>query len=277
VNYKLIALDLDGTLLTDDKKITRDNIDVIRAVNSIGVEIIVATGRRYFSAKGLVKDLAIDLIIMANNGNMVRRMSDNKLLVTKYLSKDDFYRLIKIGRKKGLYPIVHADHFDEGYDILIELDKDDERYYSYLSKIGDRYRNINNLLDYKNPRVLVTCYLGEEKDLKTFQEEIMSTLPGRYNSHIMRQTRIGSILEFMNPLGTKWFSIKEYAHTKGIKTKEIIAIGDDNNDIEMIKNSGLGIAMKNGTKEVKGVADLITSKTNNESGVAVVLKRIFEI
>lgn len=86
-----------------------------------------------------------------------------------------------------------------------------------------------------------------------------------------------ALLEIMNPLGDKWLSLLEYAKDKGIDKSEIIAIGDDNNDIEMIKNSGCGIAMKNGSQYVKKVADIISEKDNNQSGVAHELKKLLKI
>ncbi|EOD01592.1 Cof-type HAD-IIB family hydrolase [Caldisalinibacter kiritimatiensis] len=275
MNYKLIAIDLDGTLLNDDKKITQDNIEILRELNKRGIEIVIATGRRYWSAKQLTKVLGLDLVIIANNGNIIRDITDDKLMVTKYLDEDAFRKLIEIGKSRGFHPIIHVDHYDEGYDIVTEFKKEDDRYCSYLSKIEDRYRVISDLSKYENPKAVVTCYVGEYDELEQFQKEVLAKSPYNYNTHIMRKTKIGSILEFMNPLGSKWLSLKEYAESKGISPDRIIAIGDDNNDIEMIQNAGLGIGMKNGTKEVKKAADIITEKTNNESGVAHILKKIF--
>ena len=86
-----------------------------------------------------------------------------------------------------------------------------------------------------------------------------------------------ALLEIMNPLGNKWLSLKEYAQKKGISPEEIIAIGDDNNDAQMIKNAGCGIAMKNASQQVKKVADIITEKDNNQAGVAFELRKILNL
>lgn len=277
MKYKLVAIDLDGTLLTDDKKIPKENIEVLRKLHNRGVEIVIATGRRYWAAKNFAKELNMDLIVLANNGNIVRRISDDKVLITKYINEDDFYNLIREGRKNGLYPIVHVNHYDEGYDIIIELDTKDKRYSTYMLKNTERYKQINNLLDYKNPKTLAVCYIGEYDALEEFQNKINSTYPNKFNSHIMGSiTSVGPILEIMNPLGSKWKSLCEYAKNKCITPKEIIAIGDDNNDMEMIKKAGMGIAMKNCSKDIEKVADIVTRKSNNEAGVASVLKDIFE-
>lgn len=273
----MVAIDLDGTLLTDDKKITNENIKVLREIYDLGVEIVIATGRRYWSAKNLVKSLGLDLIILANNGNIIRKISNDELLVTKYLNKEDFNKLIEKGKELELHPIVHVDHYNEGFDFVLEFDKDDERYYSYLSMKESRYILVDDLTKFNSHRILVTCYTGDYEILKDFQQNILKEYPNRFNTHIMESTKIGAILEFMNPLGSKWLTLQEYARTKGIRKEEIIAVGDDNNDVEMIQKVGLGIGMKNGTKLVKEAADIITSKTNNESGAADILSKIFNI
>ena len=81
----------------------------------------------------------------------------------------------------------------------------------------------------------------------------------------------------MNPLGCKWQGLQEYAKGRGFREEEIIAIGDDNNDISMVKNAGLGIAMKNASKNVKSVADIVTERNNNESGVGFELQKILKL
>ena len=85
-----------------------------------------------------------------------------------------------------------------------------------------------------------------------------------------------AMFEIMNPQGSKWKSILEYSNSRGIKPEEIIAFGDDNNDIEMIVNAGLGVAMKNGSSLIKEVADNISEKDNEDSGVAFELKKILD-
>lgn len=90
-------------------------------------------------------------------------------------------------------------------------------------------------------------------------------------------TKFGSLLEIMHPEGCKWKSLVRYANSIGISEEEIITIGDDNNDVEMIKNASLGIGMINSCDNVKSVADIITTHSNNESGVAKILKNMFSL
>lgn len=278
MTYKLIAIDLDGTLLNDRKEISDYTKEILQKINSVGVEIVIATGRRYWAAKNFVKGLNIDLTILANNGNIVRKISDDSVLIAKYMDQKDFSILLEEGRKRNLSPILHVDDYEREVDMIIELERDDERYFSYMSKVESRYKKVDRLESYVDGKILAVVYFGGIEDMENFRRYINTNYPSKYNSHIITNLSISaSLLEIMNPLGSKWISLKEYAHSKGIKPDEIIAIGDDNNDIEMIEKSGYGIAMLNSTINVKKVADEVTRKNNNEDGVADILKKIFKL
>lgn len=276
--YKLIALDLDGTLLTDDKKITRENLDTIHHLIEIGYEVVVATGRSYYSARILTENIKEHLIYICNNGNIVRDAIDDRIISTKYLKPEDSKIILQEGFSRDLEPIIHVDFFDEGYDVI--LDKNSyhvERYNKEPNKVI-RAKIIEDKLEENLNRVLAMVYPGDLHILRDFHYAINDLYPDKFNSHVMENIVMAEgLLEVMNPMGTKWNTLIEYAASLGIKADEIIAMGDDNNDIEMLMNAGLGIAMKNGNKLVKEVADMVTEKNNNESGVAFELKRVLSI
>lgn len=275
--YKLIAIDLDGTLLDDEKKISREDLEMLNKVMNVGCEVVIATGRRYYSAKKFVRDLDKNLVILANNGNIVRKIDDDQVLIRKYLNPRDFYILVAEGKKRGLHPIVHVDNYSDGYDIIIEFDKDDEKYYGYM-KNAQRFIRVNDLFSLESPKVLTVVYIEEKSVLEKFALDIKRLYPNKYSLSISENMRLdGALLEVMNPLGSKWHSLQEYGKWKKIMPQEIIAIGDDNNDVEMIEKAGLGIAMKNSVEQVKRVADIVTERTNNESGVACALENVLKL
>lgn len=276
--YKLIAIDLDNTLLDDEKKISKENLNVVYELMDKGYEVVIATGRRYWSAKQLTKDIDRPMVVLANNGNVVRDTKTDNILIKKYLNKKDFKVLIEEGKKRNLQPIIHVDNYEEGCDIIIEMDKTDKGYNNYLSHGEERYKKVENFLELNEEKILAVIYAGSKKDLESFHFDINERYPKKYNSHVMENIEIAeALLEIMNPLGSKWLSLMEYAKEKGIAQSQIIAIGDDNNDAEMIKNAGCGIAMKNASEQVKKVADIITEKDNNGSGVAFELKKILNL
>lgn len=275
--YKLIAIDLDGTLLDDNKVIPKENIKLINKLIEVGYEVVIATGRRYWSAKELTKEINGHMVILANNGNIVRNTENDEVLVAKYLNLDDFRIAMEEGKRRSLNPIIHVNGYEEGFDIMIEFNREHQSYYNYL-KNDNRYKQFNNYLEIEDNRILALVYGGNRKELYSFKKYLKEKYPNNYNTHIMENINLAeALLEIMNPLGTKWLSLIEYANKINIKQEEIIAIGDDNNDIDMLKNAGLGIGMKNGSSGVKKVADIITKYDNNKSGVAYELKRVLNI
>lgn len=276
--YKLIAIDLDGTLLDNKKHISREDILLINQLIKTGYEIIIATGRRYWSAKDLTKDIHKPLTILANNGNIVRETEGDNILIEKHLDIEDFRAIVGKGKKLNLHPIVHVDNYENGYDMVVEFDIGNSSYGNYFSPDEKRYKRVNSYLDIEDEKILAVVYLGSKTDMEKFYLEINKDFPNKYNTHIVGNIKAAeALLEIMNPLGCKWQSLQEYARERGIKEEEIIAIGDDNNDTLMIKNAGLGIAMKNASQEVKNAADIITEKDNNNSGVAFELKKILKM
>lgn len=276
--YKLIAVDLDGTLLDDKKTIPEDNLNLMRELIDSGYEIVIATGRRYWEAKNLIKDIDRSMVILANNGNIVRDLKDGKLLIKKYLDMEDFKVLVKESKKRGLYPLILVDDYENGIDVVVEMGNASEFHNIYLSRAEERYNKVEDYLKAENLNILSVVYAGDRKDMKGLYDYINEKYPKIFKSHLMENIQAAeALLEIMNPLGDKWLSLYDYAKEKSLDKSQIIAIGDDNNDAEMIKNAGLGIAMKNGSKLVKNVADIITEKDNNESGVAFELRKVLKL
>lgn len=271
--YKLIALDLDGTLLNDDKKIPIENIDMLQKLYKLGKEILIVTGRKYYSAKELIKDLNINLLILANNGNIIRRISDDKILFENYLEFDLYKKIIEISKNIGLDPVVHVNHYEEGYDLILEYENNNP----YSNKFDSRIKYYNNLTNYELNKALSICYFGDYNILNNFVNDYLLE-KYKFNYHILTNLNINdSLLEIMSDKGSKWKTLLEYATKNGIKKEEIIAFGDDNNDLEMLMNAGLGICLKNAVSNVKEKCNYVSRYTNNESGVGKELKKIFNI
>lgn len=273
MNYKMVVFDLDGTMLNDSKEIDNYTIKYLNELYEKGIEIIIATGRNYYEAKELTKHLKFNKIIMANNGCMVRNSLNDQILCEKYLNYNTFYNIYTEGKKLGLHPIIHVNEYFNNYDIVLEYNVNNEKYLGYMENKERRFRikDFNNNFD----KILSVCYLGEYETLKNFEKSMIDKYSNTFNSTCASNFSRRSLLEFLNENGCKWKAIIEYAKTKDIEKNEIITIGDDNNDLEMIINSGLGIAMKNGAERVKKCADIITTYDNNESGAIKELKKIF--
>jgi len=270
--YKLIAIDLDGTLLDDNKKVPEFNIEILNKLIDMGYEVVIATGRRYFSAKSFLKKINSHLVILANNGNIVRNSYDDKVLISKYMDKEAYLDLLYEANNLSLKGIVHVDLYNDGIDMIFELDEIEESHTKYIFEKDKRYLILPKNEVEKQDRILAVVYPGDYDIIYKFSNIIEKKYPKRYNSHVLEKIYSAeAMFEVMNPMGSKWKSLLEFAKTIGVKREEIICIGDDNNDLEMILNAGLGIAMKNSNDLVKKAANIVTKMDNNESGVGRVL------
>jgi len=277
MTYKMIVTDLDGTLLNDDKRINDNDVEMLNKLNNNGVEIVVATGRNYFMAKNLTEQIKnINPVILSNNGAVARRSNTDEKMEFNYLNSNIFEEIYNIGLKYNLHPIIHVDEYENGYDMIYENQNLEEIYLGYIRKDDVRAKLVRF-----NPReinnILSVCYLEEFDKLSDFDIEMSKLNKGRFNSICNRNISERVLLEFLHIEGCKWRSLLKYANTINVKPSEIISFGDDNNDIELIINSGIGVSMINGTDNLKRVAKKISERDNNNSGVSHELSKIFKI
>lgn len=275
--YKLVAIDLDGTLLNDRSEISEKDIDTIERLKENGYKVLFASGRRYYSVKKVLSSIKGEKTIIANNGNIIRRTKNDQTVYSNYLSYSHVKPAISDGKKMGLHPVIHIDGFKKNIDMVIELDKDAEEYHAYLDG-KSRIKKLDRFSLMPKMKILSVVYLGNRQELKKFADYINETYENAYKTYLMINVESAdALLEICSFDVSKWTSILRYAKNYDIKSEDIVVIGDDNNDVEMIKNAGLGIAMKNGTEEVRKVADVITEKDNNQSGLSHVLGKYFDI
>lgn len=275
MNYKMVALDLDGTLLNDEKQISDKNIEILNKLHDSNVEIVIATGRNYYMAKELIYKIKnVQPVILANNGAVVRRSGNNELLDFNYLNALEFEKIYVHGLRHGLNPVLHVDEYFNGYDLIYERDDYEEAYKGYIKKDYGRAR-LTKFIPNKINNILSVCYFDEYSRLFPFVEEIKGEGSDKYGMVCSRNISNRALLEFLHPDGSKWTALKKYAKCKNVAPGEIIAMGDDNNDIDMLKNSGLGIAMKNGTNETAEAAMKVSRYDNNDSGIYYELLEIF--
>jgi Cof subfamily protein (haloacid dehalogenase superfamily) len=274
VKYKMVLVDMDGTLLNDEKNISDEDVQVLKALQEIGVIIGIATGRRYSFAKAVIERYGLDAVFFSNNGNAIWEMSTDTLIDSTTIRKECLLDILKMGYEKDMHPVLHANY--NGYELICEYDASYPGYNGYVSPSTTNLLVIDDFALLPDSHVMIMCYTGNMEKVQELKDRIDEKYPDEIHTHItMSLKRIGPLLEVSHIEGTKWHAALKYAERCGIKQEEIIAIGDDSNDLEMIRYAGLGIAMKNALDFVKPMADLVTEYDNNQSGVGRVLKKVF--
>ena len=179
MKYKMVVLDLDGTLLDDDKLISDKNVYVLNELHKQNVHIVIATGRNYYMAKTLTERIKfVEPVILANNGAVVRRFDDS-FIESNYLDFSIFENIYELGLKHNLNPVIHVDEYHEGYDIIYECENYDEVYLGYIKKDYERARH-KQFNANKVHNILSVCYFNEYHKLIPFKNDI-EKMPGRFN------------------------------------------------------------------------------------------------
>lgn len=273
--YKLVGFDLDGTLLTDSKEISNKSYEnLYELLDSKIITPVIITGRGYRSANKFFKDKDINIDIISNNGNIIRNSISDEILYINEIKKDFALDIVSNCNNKNIYPLFHINSYEDGYDIAT-IKKDVSKHVrTYPEGFGDRVLYLDNLNNVDSS-ILSIVFAGEYSDLLEFKKIIEKKYSKNFNIHLLEvKTKGLYILEVLQKTGDKWHGLKRYLELNNIYSDETITIGDDSNDILMIKNSKVGIAMKNAICDVKKSADIISKYNNNEDGAT---KEVLEI
>lgn len=267
MEYRAICCDADGTLLTTDKKITSENRKWIqRVVNEKHVKFVIVSGRMLTGVRKFYSELGITGAASCCNGTCLFDEQDN--LIQDFRVDESYVsKIIDCSHKHNLdlVYIVGNDWYMENRDnwtYNIKL-----KFYFKDCIIAD----LQKLMTEKCPNKMVV--MSEDKAvLNSFKEDLIQN--GLTDDRLFYYEG-KDFLEIMPACADKEMALKAISQAYSIPMEQIVAIGDDFNDIKMLKTAGLGVAMKNALPEVKAVADFITSSTNDEDGVASMIKDLF--
>ena len=157
----MVVLDLDGTLLNDEKLISDKNAYILNELHKQGIHIVIATGRNYYMAKTLTERIkSVEPVILANNGAVVRRYVNDEFIESNYLDFSLFESIYKLGLKYNLNPVVHVDEYHKGYDLIYECENYEEEYLGYIKKDYKRARHKEFTADKIN-NILSVCYFND--------------------------------------------------------------------------------------------------------------------
>ena len=289
--YKLVAIDLDGTMLNSYGVVSEETKNTIKEVEKQGVEVIIASGRPIASIKEIAKEIESKNYFIAGNGAIIYDVKKDEIIYEKTLSKEKVLEIIKICEENSISYNVYTEReilaTSLKYNVLYyhkENLKKEESKKTKINIVNNMYEYVKNKEDAKFLKITI-C-----DETKTVFNSIIKKLKGIKNieildvSHMARKTIVHGTEEyqisyFYSEISTenvdKWEAIKFLIDKLNIKKEEVMAIGDNSNDKNMIKNAGLGIAMKQSTLSVLEVADEIT-EGNNEDGVAKILQKYYK-
>lgn len=267
MQYKLVVTDMDGTLLNSEKKISSENLKAIKRLKEKGIKFAIATGRLDTMIKSYLKEIENDSPVICCNGALIRNILKDEFYYANDIQNKDCLKVSEICDKYNAPFVLYGEHTVYSNSVNFKI----KSLYDYNSKVCEEDKvkiNIaSNIFDEFNHKERIFKILIISDDNKIF-EKIKNEINGieglvAYKSDV-------NFLDVMHSGVDKGDALNKLSQIMNIKKEEIIAIGDNHNDVGMLKNAGYSIAMENGENVAKDAADYITC-SNDEDGVAKAL------
>lgn len=286
--YKFVAIDIDGTLLNSKGELSERTKKSVEKVIQKGVKIVLTSGRVTNSVEAVAKSLNVDKYLICDNGASIYDVTQNKTIWSKEIDKKTVENLVNTCIENNIYYMVFTDE-----EIIVkDLRHMALAFYKQRHNCKDeasgitqfRYAGIEYIQKLQKPvRRIVVCdqdrviYNSIVKKLCQFDDIELLASPHISNKIIKDEDKTlllrYSYAEILPKNANKWIAIKELiTRIGGIEDSEVMAIGDNFNDVSMLKNAGLGVAMNNGASVAKEVARVV-APSNDEDGVALILER----
>ncbi len=272
MNYKLVAIDCDNTLIKHDGEMHPDNIKAINMILEKGIKVVIATGRNDILVKDYMDEVGFkEEIVIGCNGASIRDLKDNSIIQLNYIPKDTMKKIIDICLKNHIKAKMFTltESYSTSEDNMGDELKEILTYTKQLS-LSLEYKfekDIESLIDKKEFLKVVILEDDREKLLNIQNqfkalEDINAVISAR------------NCLDIMKKGVSKGNALKDYSNMLGIKQEEIVAIGDSENDLEMLNFASFSVAMGNADDFIKQACDMVTLK-NDEGGVAYAINKIF--
>lgn len=260
---RLLALDFDGTIAARKQPVDETMASYIKKWKERGVQTVVCSGRPYRSLKRELAVLEEELPVISNNGNLIRYKNSEETVYRNTFPKEYLKPICEAFFKRDIHPVFHVDGYHDGYD-LVTLFEQTEREAFYISFYENLYKRLTLEELLKEDVLVVAGYTKPEIYYDLIEEEIFKKT--QLTTHLLKSRDPELSLFEIIGQSDKWQGLSLFAEKNGILREEILAFGDDMNDMSMIEHAGIGIAMASAPESVKSVADGICLEDPKEYG-----------
>ena len=289
--YKLVVIDLDGTMLNSYGVVTNETKEVIKKVEKQGVEVVVASGRPIDSIKEIAKEIESKNYFIAGNGAIIYDIKNDEIIYEKTLSKEKVLEIIKICEDNSISYNIYTENeilaTSLKYNVLYyhkENLKKEESKKTKINLVKDMYEYVKNKEDARFLKITIcdenkTVFNSIIRKVKEIKDIEVLEISHMSRKTIKQGTEEFEISYYYTEISTgnvdKWNAIEFLMEKLKIDKEEIMAIGDNLNDKKMIENAGLGVAMGQSTPTILELADEVTS-TNDEEGISKILQKYYK-
>ena len=281
--YKLIAIDIDGTLLNSYGEVTNINKEAIQYALQKNIEVVLTSGRMPKAIIQIANEINANKYIISGNGAAIYDIQKEEIIYNNYMNKEKVLEIINTCEKNSMFYNIYTNNAiltkSLNYNILFynsENKKNPEDKKIRINIINDIYKYIQEYQDEDllkiticdNDKFVFKSIINKLKKIKNIDVLEVAHMSKKIIEHGSEEYEIAYYYtEIANQNVNKWTAIEQLAKRLNIQKEEIIAIGDNINDKEMIENAGIGIATGNSCPEIKRNADCIVA-SNNQNGVA---------
>jgi Cof subfamily protein (haloacid dehalogenase superfamily) len=269
----MLALDVDGTLLDREGVLRPSTADAVARAARAGIRPVLCTGRRYRRALPIAEHLGLDAPLVCNSGSLVKEPADHRTLWRADFDADLLADVLAVFRASGEIPLSFTDRPPEESDFIVE------RAPTGLPLFDD-YLNLNRGHAEVDPRWVERvgpglhfhlCAIGTREAMLDFERAVLDRLADRVRTFVQKSPRYaGTMCEVLRHDASKWAAVLHLAELWGIEPSAICAVGDDMNDVPMLRGAGLGVAMGHAPADVLDAADHVTGDHDND-GVAMLV------
>jgi 5-amino-6-(5-phospho-D-ribitylamino)uracil phosphatase len=273
MSVKLLALDIDGTLLNSQMKITARTKATLQRAVAAGVKVVLVTGRRFHAARPIAQQLQLDLPLITHNGVLVKNAETLEIIDFQPLAVDLAQELVHLGRQYRADTLCCEDPHGEGRLVFEQISPVNDRLWAYVNAFSKFAQQVPDLHRHIAQPVIQVFYCGPcqlmddiAKHLNTHLAGAIKIVMTAYRRHDM------TIVDAINVDCSKGYALARLAQSLGIIPSEVMAVGDNQNDLEMLQYAGLPVMMANSDISLQNQG-FATTLSNDEDGVAVAVER----
>ena len=280
---KLLALDLDGTLLNSRGDLSDKNLEAIQNAEKIGVLVTIATGRRFRDALPVARQINLNAPLICHNGALIKYMDTLENVAVSLLAKETVGEILRVGREFGGDALLSADPIGKGvllYDRISDENIPLQRYIAWSKRLHgaeaeEAVHHVPNLeaicAEIETVHVSFSGALAPMADLqKVLEDELKDSVNILATVYPSLDFTLIDILPFD---ASKGIGVEKLALMNQLSAENVMTIGDNFNDLEMLEYAGTAVVMGNASPELLERAEFYTTLSNDENGVALAIER----
>src|SRR5688572_24673314 len=279
---RLIALDLDGTLLDSRGRLTERNRAAVAAARARGAVVALVTGRRFRDARPLALELGLDVPVIAHNGALTKHAESLETVAAVLMPVEAARAVVRVGRAHGADALVSDDHVGAGllvYDHISPGNTALAKYIEWSRRVvgpeaAAAIRRVDSLEEYLDHDPLHVAFSGGCAAMERLAGVMRAELGGAARLLLTLYPKTDfALLDVLHPEASKGAGLAAVAAEQGVAREEVMAVGDNYNDLEMLEWAGTGVLMGNADPELHARGRFQTTAANDDDGVAVAIER----